>query len=428
MGAVGSIGSEGSLGSFGDSSFSAGSLRQCSDGSSGAVRRHLIKEEIEIVESEACDALAHSFKEAVKEGNVDEVRSLLEQNANVNQTFQMGLTPLHFSALHGNLETSKLLLEARANACAITADSQLLTPRALAEVESHDEIAKLLADAMDAAPRIVTLHIYDLGKDSAMKVVNEVLSSVGTGAFHVGVEVFGTEYSYGYTPLAAPGIVAGQPRQSPGHTFRQSVVMGETTLSQQDVDDLINNMSNSWHGNQYDILTRNCAHFSDSFCRWLAVGPIPEWILSLSAAGASLNQGVNAAAVAARHTAILAVARAHSLDQKLGLSEAIEASGQQLRLLDESLSLSETLSQSAEYNQRKLRELDEALRISETVSMSSDYNHRKLRELDSHLKISEKTVSMSADCKRHLQGLLVSLKGRFHSSGSSGSIVDGRGL
>jgi len=57
-------------------------------------------------------------------------------------------------------------------------------------------------------------------------------------------------------------------------------------------------IDSSWHGCTYNLLSRNCNHFSDLFCRLLGCGPCPAWIfgflahtqltLPLSAAGTTL--------------------------------------------------------------------------------------------------------------------------------------------
>jgi len=188
-----------------------------------------------------CDVItpfADDLKAAAKCGDVEEITSLLEKGANVNHAYSLGLMPLHFVAMHGHLEAAKLLIEAKAKVTSVTTDSLRLTARAIAESEHHDELVKLFEQNIDDC-RGVTLHIYDLGI-SGSEVINSVLSVVGTGAFHTGVEVYGTEYSFGFTPTdAVPGVVKCVPRQCIGHRFRESLTLGETTLQEKQVVELV---------------------------------------------------------------------------------------------------------------------------------------------------------------------------------------------
>lgn len=392
MGSVGSCGSVGCAGSA-NSCGSLGSDSSCLPRKPETL--DWVRSESTLAESEvtvipnspraARDTVtpfADELKAAAKSGDVKAIASLLEKGANVNHAYSLGLTLLHFVAMHGHLEAAKTLIEAKANATAVTSDSLRLTPRAIAESEHYDELVKLFEQNTKGC-RGVTLHIYDLGI-SGSEVINSVLRIVGTGAFHTGVEVYGKEYSFGYTPTdAVPGVVTCQPRKCSGHRFRESLTLGETTLQEKQVQELIKELGRAWPGSSYNLLKRNCTHFCDTFCRWLAVGPVPAWIVSLSAAGATVGQGVNAATDAARNTAIIASARAMSFDQRFGISELI------LR--------------EAEQHRQTLVQLDKQLRVSEQWNMSAEYNTRKLRELDEHLKISETLSNATSELQKTTQ-------------------------
>ncbi|CAE7518896.1 unnamed protein product [Symbiodinium natans] len=83
--------------------------------------------------------------------------------------------------------------------------------------------------------RRVLLHIYDLGQVAALRMLNEVFAPrclpVG-GAFHCGVEVDGLEWCYGGTDSwSTPGIACVEPKQCPGHHYRQTVDLGCTDRS-----------------------------------------------------------------------------------------------------------------------------------------------------------------------------------------------------
>jgi len=130
----------------------------------------------------------------------------------------------------------------------------------------------------------VTLHIYDLGTNC--REVNMALRVVGSGAYHAGVEVYGKEWCFG-----PGGICWLQPQSCPHHSYREPINMGKTRMSSRDVDSLIKQLVRAWPGQSYDILTRNCCHFSDELCRRLGMGPIPDWVLSLADTGAEFRSG-----------------------------------------------------------------------------------------------------------------------------------------
>jgi len=70
--------------------------------------------------------------------------------------------------------------------------------------------------------RTVRLNIYDLQNSKRRKEANEE-----TGLFHAGVEVFGQEWNHGAT-----GVTCHAPRHHPSHTYRTTVPMGETKLTE----------------------------------------------------------------------------------------------------------------------------------------------------------------------------------------------------
>ncbi|CAK0874576.1 unnamed protein product, partial [Prorocentrum cordatum] len=141
-------------------------------------------------------------------------------------------------------------------------------------------------------PEPVTLNIYDLhGKGRGIfKGMNVLLRAAGTGAFHVGLEVFGQEYSFGYREGSGTGVFSHAPRESEIHSFRESIFMGDTDLTQYEVEKLMKRMKARWLASSYETLSRNCCHFCDELCLELRVGrpsfvPLPEWLNSLTAAG-----------------------------------------------------------------------------------------------------------------------------------------------
>ena len=122
----------------------------------------------------------------------------------------------------------------------------------------------------------VILNVYDLHP------ANEWLYGVGGGFYHSGLQLGNTEYSFG----SGAGIFEGEPRNAPGATFRESIVLGETTLSQNEIDRRLSKLRDEFRGDRYDIVRMNCNSFTDRFAHSLLGYGIPGWVNRLSNIGA----------------------------------------------------------------------------------------------------------------------------------------------
>nr|BAN64906.1 conserved hypothetical protein [Babesia bovis] len=125
----------------------------------------------------------------------------------------------------------------------------------------------------------VYLNIYDL--EAVNRVVNVVAGTFGAGAYHAGVEIYGCEYNFGYTPQGVSGIVQSQPRYHAAHKYRRSIDLGKTMYTPKEVMEIVEMMKPLWLGTSYDILKKNCLNFADAFCKQLGVGAIPTWVMGL---------------------------------------------------------------------------------------------------------------------------------------------------
>ena len=65
----------------------------------------------------------------------------------------------------------------------------------------------------------IILNVYDLHP------MNENLIGVGLGFYHSGLEIHGSEYSFGEA-----GIFQNTPKEAPPAIFRVSIPLGETRL------------------------------------------------------------------------------------------------------------------------------------------------------------------------------------------------------
>lgn len=133
----------------------------------------------------------------------------------------------------------------------------------------------------------VTLHVYDLHR--GLVGLNGLLRQVGMAAFHAGVQVYGVEYSFSgrieedeNCPDNPCGIFCHVPRDHGVHVYRESFVLGRTSLSQGQVEALLDRVSPVWPAGSYHLLRRNCCHFAEYFTRCLGVPSCPPALASLS--------------------------------------------------------------------------------------------------------------------------------------------------
>jgi len=128
----------------------------------------------------------------------------------------------------------------------------------------------------------VTLHVYDVGTSLQIRALNGVLRRVGTGFFHCGVEVFGSEWSYSDVLGEECGIFCCPPCRCEGYKHVESIYMGRTALTVTGFRSIINSMQSFWSSEAYHLLAQNCCHFCEDLCAKLGVGNIPHWINHLA--------------------------------------------------------------------------------------------------------------------------------------------------
>jgi len=117
------------------------------------------------------------------------------------------------------------------------------------------------------------------------------------GAFHVGVEVYGREWSYGWGK--GTGVACSMPRIHPKHRFRCTVTLERTHLSDGDVAAIIGELVEMWPGEEYDWLHRNCCTFANAFTEALGVGRIPGWIDRFARGASAATTGAKTVLTAA---------------------------------------------------------------------------------------------------------------------------------
>lgn len=125
------------------------------------------------------------------------------------------------------------------------------------------------------------LHVYDIG---GAKGTNDTIHQLGLGIFHVGIEVYDVEWSFGYAdpgpemPLVS-GVYAVPPKTCSFGTYRESVLLGPVKNHRaKDVWMLMRKMAVAWLGTEYHPFRRNCLDFCEALAEGLGVERLPGWV------------------------------------------------------------------------------------------------------------------------------------------------------
>mmetsp|Transcript_67166 Transcript_67166/g.160861 ORF Transcript_67166/g.160861 Transcript_67166/m.160861 type:complete len:687 (-) Transcript_67166:50-2110(-) len=115
---------------------------------------------------------------------------------------------------------------------------------------------------------------------------NKMLKDV-LGVYHVGIDVHGSEYTFGnyHAPNARSiggpnsGVMAHDPRRpGPNYVFKQAVPLGHTRLQPQEVENLCGTMGGtSYSKAAYNRIQHNCVDFSQELSERLGGAEIPLW-------------------------------------------------------------------------------------------------------------------------------------------------------
>ncbi|KAF2833265.1 DUF862-domain-containing protein [Ophiobolus disseminans] len=133
----------------------------------------------------------------------------------------------------------------------------------------------------------VTIHIYDLlppGK------VSTVLWAIGSSLLHSGVVIGDREYAYGgHEHRNVTGVYWTKPRlEPPGGTFKTAVLHGFSFRPQEEMDAIIHEATVEFQGTSYNLLTKNCNHFTSYLCEKLTGRAAPGWLNRAASIGVAL--------------------------------------------------------------------------------------------------------------------------------------------
>ncbi|CEP16540.1 hypothetical protein [Parasitella parasitica] len=133
-------------------------------------------------------------------------------------------------------------------------------------------------DSNDSTKQHVFVNVYDMIQPNYITQFGYY--ALGVGVFHSGVEIGHKEYCFGGHDIPnVTGVFVIEPRIGiPELMLKQTFDMGATTLSAKEIEELLLQLSDEFTGSSYNLLTRNCNHFTEELVMKLTQKTIPAWI------------------------------------------------------------------------------------------------------------------------------------------------------
>jgi len=173
-----------------------------------------------------------------------------------------------------------------------------VAPRGLAGI-FDDYTPDAVLDTRSLPHNAVLLNVYDVSDSDLIQRINVVATANNSvlvgGVFHGGVEIYGREWSFGATEEPRTGISPVWPRAHPQHTYRATVHMGNTPLSQAEVHAVLVRLAPQWLGDSYSLIHRNCLTFCNAFLQELGLRRIPGWVDRAARAASQVDRAVRLA-------------------------------------------------------------------------------------------------------------------------------------
>lgn len=107
-----------------------------------------------------------------------------------------------------------------------------------------------------------------------------VLWTVGASLLHSGVVINKREYAFGgHNTKGQTGVYYTRPHsEPPGGTFKCEVLQGFTVSADSEIEAIIQEASAEFQGTSYNLLHRNCNHFTAYLCEKLTGRAGPGWL------------------------------------------------------------------------------------------------------------------------------------------------------
>ncbi|KAK0733424.1 PPPDE putative peptidase domain-containing protein [Lasiosphaeria miniovina] len=151
----------------------------------------------------------------------------------------------------------------------------------------QQKLAKSHRSTLSLQKTEVVIHVYDLLPPGR---ISSTLWFLGTSLLHSGVVINGKEYAYGgHDRRGVTGVYWTRPKtEPPGGTFKCEILQGFTLSPQSEIDTIIRDASQEFLGTAYNLLTKNCNHFTAYLCMKLTGRPGPGWLNRAASIGVAL--------------------------------------------------------------------------------------------------------------------------------------------
>jgi hypothetical protein len=114
----------------------------------------------------------------------------------------------------------------------------------------------------------VVLNIYRIAEDS-------VINKLGIAIYHTAIEYDCTEFAFGFLDKAGiSGIYDIKPMSFDEGTFVESIKLGN--ISRRQFFNKLDQIKREYMANSYNIVTKNCNHFTNDFVKMLFDREIPK--------------------------------------------------------------------------------------------------------------------------------------------------------
>ncbi|KAK4364507.1 hypothetical protein RND71_015865 [Anisodus tanguticus] len=133
----------------------------------------------------------------------------------------------------------------------------------------------------------VVLYVYDMTKNGGHEAHNFTIVQMNKllkdgvnfgGIFHIAVQIYGNdEWAFGYHNKGT-SVFSRPAGKNPSYTLREKITLGRTKCSPSKVNKMLKDLSDSWPGNKYIIVSRNSKHFRNELLEKFGVPKLPSWV------------------------------------------------------------------------------------------------------------------------------------------------------
>lgn len=98
-----------------------------------------------------------------------------------------------------------------------------------------------------------------------------------------------TEWSFGGGDSDQTGVFPSVPKHAEGATFRETLDMGVTPRTSDELERIFAFLRDKYRANTYNLLSNNCITFADELCHLLTGKHLPPWLGRLAAIGSAFS-------------------------------------------------------------------------------------------------------------------------------------------